>query len=194
MLGVCASLGGGLVGGDQIRMNVRGRRRARALLMTQASTKYIGSLRPAKHATPARGRRRAARRRSRSSRVFYAADFSQTQRYELREDASLVVGLDDVGTSRVRRALGILALRESYRRARNQRPVSGMPSSSSAIWMRSPNAGSLEVLLTAVLRVHSFRGGGDDCQPRRADAVARRQDLIVSDRPCGGGALLRRPA
>ena len=42
-----ATLGGGLVGGDEIRLTVEVDAGARALLTTQASTKVYRSLRPA---------------------------------------------------------------------------------------------------------------------------------------------------
>ncbi len=87
-----ATLGGGLVGGDEIRMTVEVAAGARALLTTQASTKVYRSLRPAGQmisaAVDAGGLLAVV---PDPIVCFASADFTQTQTYDLRGDASLVV-------------------------------------------------------------------------------------------------------
>lgn len=89
---ICAAtLGGGLVGGDAVRLTVEVEPGARALLTTQASTKVYRSLRPASQtisATVDSGGLLAVL--PDPVVCFAAADFTQIQRYELRGDASLV--------------------------------------------------------------------------------------------------------
>ena len=87
-----ATFGGGLVGGDEIRLNVDVKREARALLTTQASTKVYRSLRPSRQTIVATVEPRALLAVVPDPIVCFAdADFTQHQRYELHDDASLVV-------------------------------------------------------------------------------------------------------
>ena len=86
-----ATLGGGLVGGDAVRLTAEVESGARAFLTTQASTKVYRSLRPASQtisATVDAGGLLAVL--PDPIVCFAAADFTQTQRYELRGDANLV--------------------------------------------------------------------------------------------------------
>jgi urease accessory protein len=87
-----ATLGGGFVGGDDVRMTVDVAAGASALLMTQASTKVYRSLRPCRQlitATVAEGALFA----SLPDPVvcFAGADFSQDQHYDLAPGADLVL-------------------------------------------------------------------------------------------------------
>jgi urease accessory protein len=87
-----ATLGGGLVGGDEIRMTVDVTAGARAMLATQASTKVYRSLRPARQVVSATVDTGGLLAVVPDPIVcFAAADFRQTQSYDLRGDASLVV-------------------------------------------------------------------------------------------------------
>ena len=103
----------------------RRRRRARALLTTQASTKVYRSLRPGEPAS-----RPTVDDDGRCSpccpirlSAFRGADFSQTQRYDLRRDASLVV-VDWMTSGRHarRRTVGVHALRQPPRYQRDGQP------------------------------------------------------------------------
>ena len=87
-----ATLGGGLVGGDQIEVTANVETGARALLTTQASTKVYRSLKRASQSMSASVDRRSLLVVLPDPVVcFSEADFTQTQRYVLHGDASLVV-------------------------------------------------------------------------------------------------------
>jgi urease accessory protein len=87
-----ATLGGGLVGGDEIRVCADVTTGARALLTTQASTKVYRSLRPSRQSLQASVEADALLAVVPDPVVCFAsADFTQTQRYELHADASLVM-------------------------------------------------------------------------------------------------------
>jgi urease accessory protein len=87
-----ATLGGGLVGGDNVRMMVDLKDGTRALLATQASTKVYRSLRRASQAIVANVDNDALLAVMPDPIVcFSGADFLQTQRYDLRRSANLVV-------------------------------------------------------------------------------------------------------
>ncbi len=87
-----ATLGGGLVGGDEIRVRADVTTGARALLTTQASTKVYRSLRPSRQSLQANVDADALLAVVPDPVVCFAsADFTQTQRYELHADASLVM-------------------------------------------------------------------------------------------------------
>ncbi len=96
-----ATLGGGLVGGDQIRLTAEVEAEARAVITTQASTKVYRSLTPSTQTVSATLDSGAFLAVLPDPVVCFAdADFAQTQRYDLHEDASLVcTRLDDVGPS-----------------------------------------------------------------------------------------------
>ena len=87
-----ATLGGGLVGGDDIRMTLDVQPGARALLATQASTKVYRSLRPTSQSISAMLARDSLLAVMPDPVVCFAgAHFSQQQRYELDKDANLVL-------------------------------------------------------------------------------------------------------
>jgi urease accessory protein len=87
-----ATLGGGLVGGDRIRLTANVEAEARAVLTTQASTKVYRSLRPADQTLSATVDSGAFLAVLPDPIVCFAdADFAQMQRYELHSAASLVV-------------------------------------------------------------------------------------------------------
>jgi urease accessory protein len=87
-----ATLGGGLVGGDEIRVRADVTTGARALLTTQASTKVYRSLRPSRQSLTADVEADALLAVVPDPVVCFAnADFTQTQRYDLHADASLVM-------------------------------------------------------------------------------------------------------
>lgn len=87
-----ATLGGGFVGGDEIRLRTDVTAGARALLTTQASTKVYRSLRPSRQSLSARVDADALLAVVPDPIVCFAdAQFTQTQRYELHPDASLVM-------------------------------------------------------------------------------------------------------
>jgi urease accessory protein len=191
-----ASLGGGLVGGDQIRMTVEVAAGARALLMTQASTKVYRSLRPATQviagAVDAGGLLVVV---PDPVVCFAAADFSQSQRYDLREDASLVV-VDWMTSGR--HASGERWAFSRYESrivvARNTRPIFW----DAVVLERDldpivERMGRFEVLLTAVLTGPLVSDAAEMIVDRVAPmAIARQQELIVSaSKLRGGGALLR---
>ena len=112
-----ATLGGGLVGGDEIR-RARGRHRRCARAADDAGIDEGVSIAAPFAAEPAGdcGRRRAARGGAGSDRVFCErglhadAAIRPARRCEPRHG-----GLDDIGPSCRRRALGVLALREPVR-------------------------------------------------------------------------------
>lgn len=88
----CATLGGGFVGGDEVRMALDVRQGARALMATQASTKVYRSIRPASQSISAVIEDDALLAVLPDPVVCFAgADFSQVQHYELNGGANLVV-------------------------------------------------------------------------------------------------------
>src|SRR5688572_13005802 len=87
-----ATLGGGFVGGDDIDVRADVTARARALLTTQASTKVYRSLRPSRQSlTAAVGEDSLLAVVPDPIVCFADAHFTQTQRYDLHADASLVM-------------------------------------------------------------------------------------------------------
>jgi urease accessory protein len=87
-----SSLGGGLVGGDEVRLKVDVGADARALLATQASTKVYRSLRRSSHDLTASVASGALLAVVPDPVVCFAgADFVQRQYYELSRSASLVM-------------------------------------------------------------------------------------------------------
>jgi urease accessory protein len=87
-----ATLGGGFVGGDDIGVRADVRPGARALLTTQASTKVYKSLRPSRQSLTATVSADALLAVVPDPIVCFAdAHFTQTQRYDLHADASLVM-------------------------------------------------------------------------------------------------------
>jgi urease accessory protein len=87
-----ATLGGGLVGGDMVRMTLEVGRDSVALLATQASTKVYRSLKPASQSLAASIHEDALLAVLPDPVVCFAgADFSQEQRYDVAGRGSLVV-------------------------------------------------------------------------------------------------------
>jgi urease accessory protein len=87
-----ATLGGGLVGGDEIRLTVDVEEGARALVTTQASTKVYRSLRPAsQHISVSIDHDAVLAVIPDPIVCFAGADFSQEQRYDLDARANLVL-------------------------------------------------------------------------------------------------------
>jgi urease accessory protein len=87
-----ATLGGGLVGGDDIQLHVDVATGARALLTTQASTKVYRSPRRSRQTLNATVDAQALLAVVPDPIVCFAdADFIQTQRYDLHANASLVM-------------------------------------------------------------------------------------------------------
>lgn len=191
-----ASLGGGLVGGDRIRMTLEVAADARALLMTQASTKVYRSLQPATQviagAVDARGLLAVV---PDPVVCFAAADFSQSQRYDLHGDANLVV-VDWMTSGR--HASGERWAFSRYESrivvTRNARPVFR----DAVVLERdldqvAERMGRFEVLLTAVVTGPLVSDAAAMIVNRVAlMTVARQQDVIVSAWPLrGGGAVVR---
>lgn len=191
-----ATLGGGLVGGDEIQMTVDVESGARALLTTQASTKVYRSLRPARQSLCATVSADALLAVVPDPIVCFAkADFTQIQRYELHGDASLVV-VDWMTSGRhaagERWAFSRYESRIAIRR--DARPVFH-----DAVCLESDldsvgeRMGRFDVMLTAVITgplvlaaaAHIFHSISHE-------AVTRQADLILSAaKLADGGTLLR---
>ena len=87
-----ATYGGGIVGGDAIRLNVDAAQGARAVITTQASTKVYRSLRPASQHVKSSIDDDALLVVLPDPVVCFAgSDFSQRQRYDLQHRGSLVL-------------------------------------------------------------------------------------------------------
>ena len=87
-----ATYGGGIVGGDAIRLNVDAAAGTRAVLATQASTKVYRSLRPSNQDITATVEDEALLVVLPDPVVCFAdADFSQHQRYDLHRRGNLVL-------------------------------------------------------------------------------------------------------
>jgi len=100
---VMATLGGGLVGGDVIDLEMDVEPRARVLLLSQASTKVYRSARPARQQLHARiGDEALLASLPDPTIAFAASTFEQRQRFDLAATGSLIA-LD-----------GILAGRQAY--------------------------------------------------------------------------------
>lgn len=191
-----ATLGGGLVGGDEIKMNVDVTTGARALLTTQASTKVYRSLRPAKQVIAATVEAGGLLAVVPDPVVcFAAADFSQSQRYDLRGDASLAV-VDWMTSGR--HAAGERWAFSRYESrvviTRDERPVFW----DALVLERDVDRiiermGRFEVILTAVLTGPLVSDAAEGIVNRVASMpVGRQQELIVSASQLpAGGTLLR---
>jgi urease accessory protein len=87
-----ATYGGGIVGGDAIRLNMEVGSGARGVLLTQASTKVYRSLRPAsQHVTASVADEALLVMLPDPVVCFAGAHFSQQQRYELHDRGNLVM-------------------------------------------------------------------------------------------------------
>jgi len=191
-----SSLGGGFVGGDEVRLRVEVDANARALLTTQASTKVYRSLSPSRQDLRVRIADGALLAVVPDPVVCFAdADFRQTQQYELNSNANLV--MIDWFTSG-RHATGE---RWAFKRYETRFDVrrDGKPIFFDALLLQRDleavvdRMGRFDVFVTAVVT------GPLVSAPAAAlladisgSAVAKHADLIVSAaRLVDGGALLR---
>jgi urease accessory protein len=191
-----ATLGGGFVGGDEIRLRADVTAGARALLTTQASTKVYRSLRPSRQSLRAHVDVGALLAVVPDPIVCFAdAHFTQTQRYDLHPEASLV--MVDWMTSG-RHASGE---RWAFTRYENRFDIrrGGRRIFFDALVLE-PNIdavaermGRIDVLATAVVTGPLVAAAAADLVRRLSQApIAAGADLIASAAPLrDGGALLR---
>jgi urease accessory protein len=191
-----ATLGGGLVGGDEICLHAEVTAGARALLTTQASTKVYRSLRPARQSLRATVDAGALLAVVPDPVVCFAdADFTQTQRYDLHADASLVM-VDWITSGR--HASGE---RWAFSRYESRFDITRGPHRIffDALVLE-PHIDSIaermsrfNVLLTAVLTGPLVAAAATNIAGRLSQAsIDRQADLVISASPLrDGGALLR---
>jgi urease accessory protein len=191
-----ATLGGGFVGGDDIGVRADVTAGARALLTTQASTKVYRSLRPSRQSLTATVGADALLAVVPDPIVCFAdAHFTQTQRYDLHPDASLVM-VDWMTSGRhaagERWAFSRYESRFDIRRGAQRIFFDAL--------VLEPNIGSVaermgrfNVLLTAVMTGPLVVAASSDIVKRVSQSpIAPGADLIVSAaRLRDGGALLR---
>lgn len=191
-----ATLGGGLVGGDDIRVTARVTPGARALLTTQASTKVYRSLRPSsQHVTATVDARGLLAVVPDPIVCFRDADFSQTQRYDLAADASLVV-VDWMTSGRHAAGERWLFSRYASRLDINR---DARPLVFDAIVLEpdldsiAERMGRFDVILTAVLTGPAVAAAAEAILDRTSrSSIDRHGDLVLSaSRLRDGGALLR---
>lgn len=191
-----ATLGGGLVGGDDIQVHAEVTAGARALLTTQASTKVYRSLRRSRQSLTATVDAHALLAVVPDPIVCFAsADFIQTQRYDLHADASLV--LVDWMTSG-RHASGERWMFSRYEsrfdiRRHSQRVFFDGLVLEPNIDAVAARMDRFEVLLTAIVSGPLVSGAAMDLVNRVSDApILRGADLVISAATLrDGGALLR---
>lgn len=191
-----ATLGGGLVGGDEIRLRAEVTAGARALLTTQASTKVYRSLRRSGQSLNATVDAGALLAVVPDPVVCFAdADFSQTQRYDLHADASLVM-VDWITSGRhasgERWAFSRYESRFDIRRGPQRIFLDALvlePRIDSVV----ERMGRFDALLTAVVTGPLVGAAATDIVTRLSQApIDRQADLVVSaSRLRDGGALLR---
>lgn len=191
-----ATLGGGLVGGDEIRVRAHVTTGARALLTTQASTKVYRSLRPSRQSLQASVEAGALLAVVPDPVVCFAsADFTQTQQYELHADASLVM-VDWITSGRhaagERWAFSRYESRFDIRRGSQRIFFDALvlePNIDSVV----ARMGRFDVLLTAVVSGPLVTAAAMDIVARVSQApIPRGPDLVMSaSRLRDGGALLR---
>lgn len=191
-----ATFGGGLVGGDEIRLRADVTAGARGLLTTQASTKVYRSLRPASQSLEASVDADALLAVVPDPVVCFAeADFTQTQRYDLHRDASLVM-VDWITSGRhasgERWAFSRYESRFDIRRGSERIFFDAIvlePHIDSVV----DRMGRFNVLLTAVITGPLVAGVAGNLVHRLSEApIARRADLVLSAAKLrDGGALLR---
>jgi urease accessory protein len=191
-----ATLGGGFVGGDHISVRADVTTGARALLTTQASTKVYRSLRPSRQSLTARVDAGALLAVVPDPIVCFAdAHFTQTQRYDLHPDASLVV-VDWMTSGRhaagERWVFSRYESRFDIRRGAERIFFDALvlePSLDSI----GTRMGRFDVLLTAIMTGPLVAGASADIVNRVSHSpIAARADLVVSAaRLRKGGALLR---
>jgi urease accessory protein len=190
-----ATLGGGLVGGDDIQLTADVMADARALVTTQASTKVYRSLRPSTQSVTARVGERALLAVLPDPVVCFAdADFVQNQRYDLAPDASLVVV--DWMTS------GRHAAGERWKFSRYESRIDVTRGAQAIVFdaiVLEPNLDLVadrmdrfDVVVTAVLTGPLVAAAIDGIARRIEQPVTGRSDLVASvARLRDGGALLR---
>ena len=191
-----ATLGGGFVGGDDIGLRAEVTAGARALLTTQASTKIYRSLRPSRQSLTATVGADALLAVVPDPIVCFAgAHFTQTQRYDLHADASLVM-VDWMTSGRhaagERWAFSRYESRFDIRRGAQRIFFDALvlePNIDSV----AERMGRFDVVLTAVLTGPLVAAASADVVNRVSQSpIFTGQDLIVSAYPLRhGGALLR---
>jgi len=191
-----ATLGGGLVGGDEIDLTAQVTAGARALLTTQASTKVYRSVRRSKQTLTAIVNEAALLAVVPDPVVCFAdADYTQAQRYELHAGASLVV-VDWMTSGR--HAAGE---RWAFSRYESRLDISrdAQPVVLDTVVLEhdldsvAERMGRFEVILTAVVTGPLVSAAVDELLTSTSlTPIARGSGLIVSAvRLRDGGALLR---
>jgi len=190
-----ATLGGGLVGGDDIQLTAEVMADAQALLTTQASTKVYRSPRQSRQSVTACVGAHALLAVLPDPVVCFAdADFVQRQRYDLAPDASLV--MMDWMTS------GRHAAGERWQFARYESRIDVRRCNQPVVFdgiVLEPNLdrvadrmGRFEVVVTAVLTGPLVSAAIDDIAQRVDRPVTHGSDLVASvARLRDGGALVR---
>lgn len=191
-----ATFGGGLVGGDEVHLRADVTAGARALLTTQASTKVYRSLRRSRQSLHATVDADAFLAVVPDPVVCFAgADFTQTQRYDLHPDASLVM-VDWITSGRhasgERWAFSRYENRFDLRRGSQRIFFDGLvlePNLDAVV----ERMGRFDVLLTAVVTGPLVAGAAMELVTRLSEAsIDRHADLVVSaSRLRDGGTLLR---
>jgi len=191
-----ATLGGGLVGGDEIRIHADVTPGARALLTTQASTKVYRSLRRSRQALTAHVDGDALLAVVPDPIVCFAnSDFVQTQRYDLHLESSLVM-VDWMTSGRhaagERWAFSRYESRFDIRRGSHRVFVDGLvlePGVDAVV----ERMGRFDVLLTAIITGPLVRSAAEDLVDRVSKlSIVRGADLVFSAVALrDGGALLR---
>jgi urease accessory protein len=192
-----ATLGGGLVGGDDIQLCAEVGVRARALLTTQASTKVYRSLRPCRQSLDATVDADAMLAVVPDPIVCFAgADFTQTQQYDLHAGASLVA-IDWVTSGRhasgERWVFSRYESRIEIRRASRRVLFDAIVLDAAAVHSAADRMGRFEVLLTAVITGPLVSRAADHLVHDVSQApIVRGADLVITAaRLRDGGALLR---
>ncbi len=191
-----ATLGGGLVGGDEIRMSAEVAEGARALLTTQASTKVYRSLRPSIQSLNATVEADGFLAVVPDPIVCFAeADFAQSQRYDLHARASLVT-VDWMTSGRhasgERWAFSRYESRLDIRRGCERIFLDALVLERN-IDTVVERMGRFNVMLTAVFTGPLVASAAADIVTRVSQSgVDRRSDLVVSaSRLRDGGTLMR---
>ena len=191
-----ATLGGGLVGGDEIQLRADVTAGARALLTTQASTKVYRSQRRSRQSLTATVESGALLAVVPDPIVCFAdADFIQTQRYDLHADASLVM-VDWMTSGRhaagERWAFSRYESRFDIRRGSQRVFFDGLVLEPD-IDAVAARMGRFDVLLTAIISGPLVAGAATDVVNRLSEVpIARGADLVMSSATLrDGGALLR---
>ena len=191
-----ATLGGGLVGGDEIEIRADVNAGARALLTTQASTKVYRSLRRSRQSVTATVSGDALLAVVPDPIVcFTSADFVQTQRYDLHPDGSLVM-VDWMTSGRhasgERWAFSRYESRIDIRRGSSHIFLDGLILEAHVDSVAA-RMGRFDVLLTAIVSGPLVRSAANDLVRCVSGApIVRGGNLVVSAAPLrDGGALLR---